>query len=306
MDAAVSQPLQDDVMEQFVEEMGQEISLLVRCNEDPTHLLMESGRALPPLTQAEKDDVRQLIVLDDNDDKDHNDSDRRQPTAFLRHAVETMFRQYASSPDTHTMGRSQVAQWFTVCTGGAAAPSSQKSGGGGGMAVVVGPHDGRVQEVLAKYGAYGTGMLTLDGMLQLYLDAVMGGSSSQQHIKGTQKMSWKQLYQVRKPDIEQVWRDIRAHGIIGPVELERQQLLEQLERTHAVPTSSKSHHQHQHSETLMDECTIVDESFIGSTTKSPKQRSGPRSSHELVELADDGTTPLWMKDGDFGTYTQER
>lgn len=45
----------------FEKEMGDEIALLIRCNEIPETLLIQEGRALAPLTESERDDPRQLL-----------------------------------------------------------------------------------------------------------------------------------------------------------------------------------------------------------------------------------------------------
>lgn len=269
---------------QFLEDMGEEISLLVRCNEDPTQLLIQSGKALPPLTRSERDDLGQLI-----------DPNTWEPTVFLTEAVAGMFHRYATKApkaaffasgkeqDPATMmimDRNGVAEWFAVCSG-----------------KPVGPHDPRVQSILSKFGDYGRGALTQPNLLDLYVKAIVGDLDRA-------ITPWSTLQKLRGDGIAQVWRDVRRHGILGPVELERQvqalQLEDDLQK--AVPAAGGSALSKVQSNAgmLLDECEIVDDQHIA--TKSPRKRSsGPKSSHQLVELADDGKTPLWMQDGDFGT-----
>jgi hypothetical protein len=268
---------------QFLEDMGEEISLLIRCNEDPTQLLIRSGKALPPLTRSERDDLGQLI-----------DPDTWEPTVFLTEAVASMFHRYATEapkaafasrkeedPATMIMDRNGVAEWFAVCSG-----------------KPVGPHDPRVQSILSRFGDYGRGALTQPNVLDLYVKAIVGDRD-----RGS--TPWSTLQKLRGDGIAQVWRDVRRHGILGPVELERQVLALQLEddlqkAAEASSGSSSLSGTQTNAGMLLDECEIVDDQHIA--TKSPRKRSsGPKTSHQLVELADDGKTPLWMQDGDFGT-----
>ena len=53
-------------------EMEREIAMLIRCNEEPESMLMADGKALPPLSKHERDDVRQLVVFD----PDQNNSEQ--------------------------------------------------------------------------------------------------------------------------------------------------------------------------------------------------------------------------------------
>jgi hypothetical protein len=185
-----------------------------------------------------------------------------------------MFKRYGSST-AHLMDRTGVAEWFAVCSG-----------------QPVGPHDPRVQSILSRFGDYGRGALSEDNLLGLYAKAILGG-----HTPET--IGWSKLQQLRREEIAQVWRDIRNHGIVGPVELERRIMAQQLEQelqgdaslSQSMPASSAM---------LMDECEIVDDQFIASSKPSRKRSTGPKSSHELVELADDGKTPLYLQDGEFG------
>jgi len=72
--------------ERFVDDMGREIAMLVRCNENPHHMLLSEGRAVAALTERERNDVRQLIELDENDGQ------QWKPTVFLKEAVSIMFQ----------------------------------------------------------------------------------------------------------------------------------------------------------------------------------------------------------------------
>jgi hypothetical protein len=55
-------PLYDTSLDELsvdsvLNDMSNEIAMLIRCNEEPELMLISEGRALPPLTKAEKDDL---------------------------------------------------------------------------------------------------------------------------------------------------------------------------------------------------------------------------------------------------------
>lgn len=245
----------------FEDDMGTEISLLVRCNDSPEQLLISQGRALPPLTDAERDDVSQLIQVSKHGSLE--------ATPFLKESVKVMFGQHATAGN---MGPSRVAAWLKKSLG------ADESG-------AIGPHDWRVTTVISRFGDYAAGYLTLPDFQDLYFDAVVGDKFNLSSIK--------HLAQYRAKEIANVWRDLRNHGIVSPVEFERALLVQELEgQAHLDLSMGDS------SSLVMDECEILEEGgHVAGTRKSHKAKS----SHELVELAYDNETPLYMKDGEFGT-----
>ena len=47
-----------------IDAMSTEIAMLVRCNQQPDELLISEGRALPPLTESERNNIFQLVKLE--------------------------------------------------------------------------------------------------------------------------------------------------------------------------------------------------------------------------------------------------
>ena len=127
-------------------------------------------------------------------------------------------------------------------------------------------------------------------------------------------MSSLRHLELRKPFLDAVWRDIRSHGILSPVEEERELLVKEIKKT-SEENATNNHQYHQGpttpndditATTIMDECEILDWDFNdqrlteeGHADKRQARRS--KSSHKGVELASDKKTPLWMRDGKFGT-----
>jgi hypothetical protein len=79
-------PTSYSIEESLNNDIGNEIAMLVRCNEQPESMLIAEGRALMPLTQEEKDDASQLVTLT---------KDTCEATDFLKNAVSKIFRQHA-------------------------------------------------------------------------------------------------------------------------------------------------------------------------------------------------------------------
>lgn len=96
----------DDDDDSLVDESyGQEITRMVRCNEDPVQLLYATGGAIAPLPTSARDDIRQLL-----------EDETSAPTTFLQTAVTTMFERSASSSESG-MDASDVAAWMQQCLG---------------------------------------------------------------------------------------------------------------------------------------------------------------------------------------------
>jgi hypothetical protein len=241
--------------------MAREIAMLVRCNQDPHGFLLSQGRAVPELTAEERDSVQQLLTLDG------------EPTTFLREAVKSIFAQHVDGGAT-VLDSKGIAAWMTTSLG--STPTAR-----------VGQHDKRVSQALARYG--GDGTMTQDDLLSLYLDAIVGGT--QQDGEGRCFATYKDLQEVRAPELSAVWRDIRNHGIVSPAEFERSMRVAELEAKFGKAAEISDY-------TILDECEILDD-VVSSTT----DRLG-RSSHKRVELVPTGShhkeVPVWVKDGDFG------
>ena len=273
----------------FEDEMGQQISMLVNCHQRPEDLLVLEGRALPPLTDEEKNDVSQLVS--------QSDDGEYQSTQFFRDAVRTMFMKHASSEMKDTgenclfLDSAGVARWMTACTG-----SEETS--------KVSARDRRVLSTIAKFAPYGTGRLREEDFQHLYLSAVT------EFLKGNVKMAGRDL-KMELPTLESVWRDIRSHGILSPIELKRQRLADEIRAEYGASSPAETEEKGIALTDLLDECEIVEwledskassfESFTnGHWDSDDPGRRRKKSSYELVELASDGKTPLRMRDGDFG------
>ena len=262
----------------FEDEMGQELSMLVRCNESPETMLVQEGRALPTVSEAELNDVSQLVEQDDVDDE-------LRSSVFLREAVSVMFQEHATSRGKSgepAMDAPCVAKWMFKSLGGSAETRPVTS------------HDKRVLTTISRFGDYGNGYLTEANFQTLYWSAVksaLDGSSRKE------KKKWK----IDQPSVQSVFRDIRNHGILTPVDLEWAAVEHEIrQRGAGSATSAELKAVAQSSHSLMDECEILELTESSQPAYSTSSSSRERSSHERVTMTEDGKTPLWVKDGEFG------
>ncbi len=165
--------------------MDAEIAMLVRCNERPDALLIEEGRALPPLTNEERNDISQLVVWKE---------DVFEATDFLRQAVSKMFHEHAvpSIRDgVLSMDRASVAAWMTKSL------QAEENG-------KVSQHDRRVLQTMSDFGEYGSGRLVEENFQNLYLKCLVGDTSSVASDSVQRHLKWRQDFR------DAVWRDIRG------------------------------------------------------------------------------------------------
>jgi hypothetical protein len=257
----------------FVESIGNEIAMLVRCNESPQDLLIQQGRALAPLSTEERNDPAQLVVFVDDDNS-------WQATPFFQQAVATMFHKHSVDDHDHdeqVLDAPAVASWMTKSLNGKK---------------VVGPHDHRVTSTISLHGTFLKGYLTLGNFQDLYLKAVVGEISPTDGAVS----SFRALRRRATP-IQAVWRDIRNNGILSPKEQERNILQEEINAKGELQISALP--DDMAVDMIMDECEILEETF---EVSQGTDREGT-SSHELVELARDHKTPIWVRDGEFGMYS---
>lgn len=279
----------------FLDEMGEQISMLVHCNERPEEMLVQEGRALAPLSEEERNDVTQLVTQS-------NESDEYEMTDFFRESVSKMFHQHARSEqdeegnESHTfLDAAGVAEWMTQCLG------SDKHG-------KITQHDRRVLSTMSTYATYGTGKMELEDFERLYLKAVTDFLNGKTIKTGRDK-------KMELPTVDSVWRDIRNHGLLAPVEQERQRLAEEIRQEFGAGNKEETKAKGKlFTDTLLDECEIIEwkeDSKVSSYVSDPygtsetgsKRRS--KSSYETVELASDEKTPLRMKDGEFVFIDEE-
>jgi len=318
--------------------MYQEIAQLIRCNQDPQQLLIDQGRAIPPLTVQQKYNVRQLVHVVLVEEDSTSTAVRYEATAFLQDTVRAIFLQHAipqrqskqeaaagakeeSSDTTNShndkrnttdgmiLDSSGVASWYQRCLN--ISPSR------------CGPHDARVQQIISRFGQYGKGCLTYDNLLALYLQAVVGKSLPGKNLLAQDQTvpsadTWyDMLILSRRTEIEQVWRDFERHGIESPNTVAWQQQVQSMEEQIAAAKAALGDVNNGGSSpsTLFhDECEILEhgtdaerkgEYWIQDPTNGSWQRTG-KSSHERVEVCTtDPTVAARMTDGEFVYIDEE-
>ena len=135
--------------------------------------------------------------------------------------------------------------------------------------------------------------------------------------KNTEKM-------LRQATVALVWRDLEAHGIFSPAEQERvRQLLALEQRAAEVRAASTAVAAKKAGAPLfVDECVLFDD-YVERLSHERASRNGGddalatedgwdflarrkgESSHEAVEMASDGETPLRIRDGQFVFIDEE-
>mmetsp|Transcript_90 Transcript_90/g.93 ORF Transcript_90/g.93 Transcript_90/m.93 type:complete len:529 (+) Transcript_90:266-1852(+) len=247
---------EDNAESGFEDNMATEISLLVRCNESPDNLLIEEGRSLPELTVNERNDVSQLVSFEGRDCN---------PTDFFRSAIGAMFNEHATVEGI--MKANEISSWMS------------KS-----LNEHVSSHEKRVLITLTRFSKYGSGHLKIEDFERLYLEAIKGALDDSRRKKQGE------------PTVESIWRDIRNHNILSPIEIEREfKLLEIKKKIGDGKISADDVHD------IMDECEILEqgETYATTTSQTAEYKDKEKTSHEFVEMASDGKTPLYLRDGEF-------
>jgi len=234
------------------------------------------------------------------------------------------------------LDREALAKWMTTCIS-SPLTDSRKS-------YSIGPHDQSISAILGRYSqSHGSGRLTLEEFQALYLEVAWAGyirdiiqkteivgqdcrpANNQppspnmgvimQGRKNTEKI-------LKQASLALVWRDLEAHEIFSPAEEERIELLLEMERLQS--TIAKETTPNKHSQMLMDECVLFedyeerlshqisysddnDNDMLGVERSWDflKDRKREKSSHELVEMTMDGTTPKRIRDGQFVFIDEE-
>ena len=303
----------------FLDEVGNEISLLVRCNESPHELLISEGRALPLLTEEELYDFHQLVSIhthtNNSDEKDvKSERIRLEPTPFFKNAIAQIFHAHArkrkiSDVNNSTemiMDSTSIASWLSTC-----------------LREKIGRFDKGVIQVLSKYSKYKSGVLTKENFKSLYLQSV--GKDLLHPVRGT-------ILKEKKQKKLSVWNDLIRHDIDPPVLIERKKLQSEIDKV--TGSSGATNKPQKLSSTLfMDECEIVwgenwEESkthkeknvlsgneqsdgdhFVTNHENSPVMQKSQQS-HKLVELLDSSTQlnmeiPKRIRDGSFVFVDEE-
>lgn len=260
----------DAVQISMEDHMGGEIAMLVRCNESPDEMLIAEGRALAPLTEEARNDVTQLFKHDSN-------NGGREISDFFRNAIRVMFQQHSTLDET--MKAAGVASWMST--------SLQSH---------VGAHDKRVLETISRFSDYGTGYLTVDNFEEIYVAALTAALEVSNKVVNSRNGLKAQH------TISTIWRDIRNHNILSPVEAEYEIRMLEI-RNHIGEVDIKNTPEQSAMVQVMDECEILDNGQTYATTTYQTSWSDVKakefSSHELLDMAADGKTPLYLRDGDF-------
>ena len=277
----------------FLDDMGTQISMLVNCNKRPEDLLVSQGRALPPQSEEERNNVTQLVTS--------TNQGEYKMTDFFQQAVSTMFHAHAKVQEPKDNGdervefldASSVAEWMTQCLG-----DSETYG-------KITQHDRRVLATMSSYAPYGTGRLELQDFERLYLTAISAFLHGGTIQAGRDK-------KMELPTVESIWRDVRNHGILSPVEQERERLANEIRNEFGAASDEETRAKGKHIDTLMDECEILEwtegskvSSFVSDPDGTNEPGTKSKSSFEMVQLATDNKTPLRMKDGEFVFIDEE-
>jgi len=265
--------------ENFSDDLGKEIGLLVRCNEVPDNINIEEGRALPELKDEHKYAVEQLVTLK-QPLSDKEGANQYEATEFFSIAISKMF-QYTTrfskgrkEGQPPALTKEAVAKWM-----------------GRSLGEKIGMYDRRVTATVARYGT--AGVIHKDQFTQLYMEATTSDMVEDPE-------SWKRKESLKRmklamPNFMNVWRDLENHGFSPPIVVERQkmQLLidAEFETKEEEVTTDNSF------SNFMDECEILE--WGDNEHSSPRESSRNKSSHELVEMCSDGKTPKRLRDGDF-------
>jgi hypothetical protein len=277
--------------ERFLDDMGREIAMLVRCNENPRQMLTEQGRFVPELSEAQRNDVQQLVTRSAASDSKEA---TWQATPFLKEAVKAMFQVHAvavhaqaagleSTETTMMLDSKALASWMSRCL----------------QSETVGSHDKRVSQMLARHGR--RGFMSESDLVDFYVSTVCGSNKSGRPDSNGPWTTVQQLEQYRSPEIQAVWRDLRNHGLVSPAEFQRTMQMAAMEMTAHDADSVDEFYA---SYNILDECEILEDhagsppSDVSLTT----DRQG-KSSHERLDLY--RNVPIWLRDGDFGTCEAE-
>lgn len=299
-----------------------EIAHMIRCNESPSQLLIEEGRALPELTDEIKYSADHLLM---STATVSDQSVMLQPSAtpFFELSIRRIFEQYASGAlGQRFMDRAAIARWMSTCL--------SHSQDGNTRPVTFGSYDNGVSALLSRYSiGHGTGKLNLAEFHTLYLEVAWAGYLKELHELGkhqVESLSAVAIIENRKnsdgllkgASLPIVWRDLEAHGIFSPAEDERVEALKELENRLQDPVSRVGQSESAASNMFMDECELIDDYedriLVRSyseyddevdTTMLGAEARKTKSSFDLVEMTADGSVPLRIRDDSFVFIDEE-
>jgi len=268
-----------------------EIAMMIRCNDKPQQILLNNNKVLPDLDPLERDDIQQLVT---------NQDDKWVATPFLKLATSQVFERHARRRTTDQVDAENQENNQLIMDRGAIRDWLQQSLGEEEDRYI-GQFDSRIATLISMYGTsmYGSSAtvercgFTLQNLLGLYVSALVGDGNPKK-IK------------YREEELRMVWRDLRNHGILSPIETDYQLRLEELRTIHETlvgndPVGNEI------TDNMLDECEILDYNHAAHWEKDGDGQwyLHGKSSNELVELAMDKKTPLYLKDGDFVFIDEE-
>lgn len=306
-----------------------ELSFMIRCNQTPTQLLIEKGRALPELTDEIKYSVEYLLEKVSLADLDQSLKLQPKMTQFFRRGVRKMFDTHAVkevSTGLKILDREALSKWMSTCIASPLQPSSKYK---------VGAHDNSISVLLSRYSkTHGSGRLTYDEFNDLYLEVAWSGyvrdvrENKASYLSDNNDVSYKipsadegvliqgkknTEHLLKEASIELIWRDLEAFGCFSPAEEERIKLLEEITYFSSFTTKN--------SDLLMDECELFDEyeDRLARQTYSDDNENDmfgvkrdwglvekrEKGSHKLVEMTTDGQVPKRIRDGQFCFIDEE-
>jgi hypothetical protein len=157
--------------------------------------------------------------------------------------------------------------------------------------------------VVSKYSQYGSGVITGSGLLELYKDAALSGLNADGSLKRAPSGNSNPL--------DNVWRDLEAHGIASPIQQAWDEEMEAIRAIHAVDTKQNDDSNGNDEDMLLDECEILEwkkdsatpDWTVDSQAAGENQR---KMSHEMVDLCKDGITPKSLRDGEFSKFVSRQ
>lgn len=301
--------------DQFFEHAADEISFLVRCNDSPEEMLIGEGRAVKPLTDEERFNVTQLVYEECDREEEHQQINEKvfKATSFFNNSIFEMFDRYSileTSTHEYVMGAKELASWMTTCL------NNDKEG----EQTKINKHDKRIALVISKYSSYKTGRLNKNQFYRIYWEAVMTDVVHNMNGGNNTPKKFHRGFSYSQPGLDSVWRDLKAHGILSPKEVEHKRQIEILKKSLDVKEKLYGDGD---DDLIMDECEILhwgggsspkerneNRNSFKSKTKSSSSYSSDNyhvdtASHKKVELASDDRTPKRMRDGNFVIIDEE-
>lgn len=267
------------------EAQGAQVAMMVRCQQVSEDFLVATGRAIADLTWEQAHDVRQLLSWNAN-------LGWWRATDFLRQGVQTMFDKHLPK-ESSDWDSGAVSSWMRQ--------SLQEP---------CGKHDPRVLTVLSRFG--NNGRLGSEGLERLYVQALAGDPPKPSEEKLVLSRSRADMHLNRmmgQEAVSVVWRDLKRHGLKSPAEITHEEEWRSIQdESKGTAPSTRATTKMADASSLMDECEIIDDAIPDGWYKDYHtgawQRHG-KSSHEKLQMADDGVTPLFHEDGDYVYIDEE-